>query len=127
MGQAETRRRRAQFERSSATSRWLWLIGHRDETVRQPHALMIREEPHLDYWCRWKESNPRPSHYECAALPTELHRRTLPYREVRCRWDVRRSPAPRNYPLTRALAQRRGCRHRLLTHSKERGVVGCVH
>ena len=25
-------------------------------------------------WCRWKESNPRPSHYECAALPTELHR-----------------------------------------------------
>ena len=29
----------------------------------------------LILWCRWKESNPRPSHYECAALPTELHRR----------------------------------------------------
>ncbi len=26
-------------------------------------------------WCRWTESNRRPSHYECAALPTELHRR----------------------------------------------------
>ncbi len=26
------------------------------------------------YWCRREESNPRPSHYECAALPTELHR-----------------------------------------------------
>src|ERR1700682_5977335 len=29
------------------------------------------------FWCRWKESNPRPSHYECAALPTELHRHFL--------------------------------------------------
>lgn len=27
------------------------------------------------YWCRRRESNPRPSRYECAALPTELHRR----------------------------------------------------
>ena len=26
-------------------------------------------------WCRWPESNWRPSHYECAALPTELQRR----------------------------------------------------
>ena len=26
------------------------------------------------YWCRREESNPRPSHYECAALPTELCR-----------------------------------------------------
>jgi hypothetical protein len=25
-------------------------------------------------WCRKEESNPRPSHYECAALPTELFR-----------------------------------------------------
>jgi hypothetical protein len=25
-------------------------------------------------WCRWPESNWRPSHYECAALPTELQR-----------------------------------------------------
>ena len=23
-------------------------------------------------WCQRKESNPRPAHYECAALPTEL-------------------------------------------------------
>src|SRR5512140_1420057 len=27
-------------------------------------------------WCRWPESNWRPSHYECAALPTELQRRS---------------------------------------------------
>ena len=26
-------------------------------------------------WCRKEESNLRPSHYECAALPTELFRR----------------------------------------------------
>ena len=26
-------------------------------------------------WCRREESNSRPSHYECAALPTELRRR----------------------------------------------------
>src|SRR4051794_10795931 len=25
-------------------------------------------------WCRREESNSRPSHYECAALPTELRR-----------------------------------------------------
>lgn len=25
-------------------------------------------------WCRLKELNPRPSHYKCAALPTELSR-----------------------------------------------------
>lgn len=25
-------------------------------------------------WCRKRDSNPRPTHYECAALPTELLR-----------------------------------------------------
>ena len=25
-------------------------------------------------WCRLKDLNLRPSHYECAALPTELNR-----------------------------------------------------
>ena len=37
-------------------------------------------------WCRREESNPRPSHYECAALPTELHRlraRTITHRDPR--------------------------------------------
>jgi hypothetical protein len=28
-------------------------------------------------WCRREESNPRPSHYECAALPSELRRRRV--------------------------------------------------
>ena len=27
-------------------------------------------------WCRWRDSNPRPTHYECVALPAELHRPT---------------------------------------------------
>ena len=27
-----------------------------------------------EFWCRKEESNPRPSHYECAALPSELFR-----------------------------------------------------
>jgi hypothetical protein len=31
----------------------------------------------LKEWCRQEESNPRPSHYECAALPTELCRQNL--------------------------------------------------
>src|SRR4051812_25758322 len=26
-------------------------------------------------WCRREDLNPRPAHYECAALPTELLRR----------------------------------------------------
>ncbi len=30
-------------------------------------------------WCRIEESNPRPSHYKCAALPTELIRRLKGY------------------------------------------------
>ena len=31
----------------------------------------------LRFWCRRRESNSRPSHYECAALPTELRRHLL--------------------------------------------------
>ena len=34
-------------------------------------------------WCRKEESNPRPSHYECAALPTELFRRAGEYTDFR--------------------------------------------
>ena len=41
-------------------------------------------------WCRWKESNPRPSHYECAALPTELHRHEADnYSELAACFDSR--------------------------------------
>jgi hypothetical protein len=37
----------------------------------------LRGWPEKQGWCRRRESNPRPAHYECAALPTELlrHRR----------------------------------------------------
>src|SRR5690625_3031647 len=31
-------------------------------------------------WCRLEESNPRPSHYKCAALPTELSRQKDNYK-----------------------------------------------
>ena len=34
-------------------------------------------------WCRWPESNWRPSHYECAALPTELQRKRKQNRYLR--------------------------------------------
>ena len=37
----------------------------------------LQTAPSFQYWCRQEESNPRPSHYECAALPTELCRRNL--------------------------------------------------
>ena len=31
----------------------------------------------LKKWCRRRDSNPRPQHYECRALPTELLRHAL--------------------------------------------------
>ena len=37
---------------------------------------------YLEGWCRWPESNWRPSHYECAALPTELQRLKLVWAQV---------------------------------------------
>jgi hypothetical protein len=33
-------------------------------------------------WSRRRESNPRPAHYECAALPTELRRPTNHVQEL---------------------------------------------
>ena len=49
------------------------------ESVGEWHYLNTRKTLiYIDikgsYWCRREESNLRPSHYECAALPTELHR-----------------------------------------------------
>ena len=41
-------------------------------------------------WCRKEESNLRPSHYECAALPTELFRRQ--------ERDYNRSPGAQQRP-----------------------------
>src|SRR3990167_7991275 len=41
-------------------------------------------------WCRRPESNWRPSHYKCAALPTELHRRDSGFYQNRPEQAVRR-------------------------------------
>ncbi len=50
------------------------------------NALSVRSSPLTDtnkktlhggelfYWCRLGDSNARPTHYECVALPTELNR-----------------------------------------------------
>src|SRR5690606_30664577 len=46
-------------------------IGAAEKEKRRP-----RGGPRGLVWCRKRESNPRPAHYECAALPTELFRRT---------------------------------------------------
>ena len=51
----------------------------------------------LKSWCRRRDSNPRPPHYECDALPTEL---------LRPRWALAAGlqPAEWNVPLgTRAI------------------------
>src|SRR5438105_8786748 len=34
-------------------------------------------------WCRRRDSNPRPPHYECGALPAELQRRRARLRAKR--------------------------------------------
>ena len=44
----------------------------------QPPAMALawlpRSGTRREIWCREQESNLRPTHYECAALPTELSR-----------------------------------------------------
>ena len=42
-------------------------------------------------WCRKRDSNPRPTHYECAALPTELLRPVNGEAGVRGRSQERRN------------------------------------
>ncbi len=59
---------------------WGW--QHRRWSAGRGAGYPIRtDDPSLTRqpydWCRVKESNPRPSHYKCAALPTELTRQTF--------------------------------------------------
>ena len=42
--------------------------------VGSMHGDHPQKMPRKTGWCRIEESNPRPSHYKCAALPTELIR-----------------------------------------------------
>ena len=42
-----------------------------------PHPDTNKKTPRKEeflYWCRLGDSNARPTHYECVALPTELNR-----------------------------------------------------
>src|SRR5690606_6463799 len=48
----------------------------RRATFRSPERRTPGTGPGVRDWCRKQESNLRPTQYECAALPTELFRRT---------------------------------------------------
>ena len=43
-------------------------LGYGDRTILPPVPSFVRE------WCRLQDSNLRPPHYECDALPAELKR-----------------------------------------------------
>ena len=63
-----------------------------------PDARRLPGGPEI--WCRLQDSNPRPSVYKTAALPTELSRP-----------DRRQGTSPpRRLPLTEAPSGQRGCR-----------------
>src|ERR1700722_7978403 len=42
-----------------------------------PAAISARKWK-CEKWCRGRDSNPRPTHYECVALPAELPRHARP-------------------------------------------------
>ena len=58
------------MRRRRGSSRGAVIDGRNEEAARWAASSVSRVS-----WCRWTDSNCRPSHYECAALPTELHRR----------------------------------------------------
>src|SRR5689334_6422878 len=60
--------------RAASQVRGTAMLPGRTATQSTPN----REPPenHLSRWCRRRDLNPRPAHYECAALPTELLRPT---------------------------------------------------
>src|SRR5258707_15876624 len=49
----------------------IWIVSFmRDDKPMCPERTTRK-------WCRKRDSNPRPPHYECGALPTELLRREI--------------------------------------------------
>src|SRR5712671_3689557 len=49
----------------------IWIVSFmRDDKPMCPEQTTRK-------WCRKRDSNPRPPHYECGALPTELLRREM--------------------------------------------------
>src|SRR5580698_4068648 len=50
-------------------------------------------------WCRGRDSNPRPPHYECGALPAELPRHTSECRRDNTRAMLRQGTMPA-FPTT---------------------------
>ncbi|GEM_PF-6596573 len=63
------------------------LIGYVEIIGRQPSKKprLVTEAKCLILWCRCPESNWGPTHYECAALPTELQRHGVKCRQCRTR------------------------------------------
>ncbi len=53
------------------------------ETRENKKPRLVTEAKCLILWCRCPESNWGPTHYECAALPTELQRHGAGYRQCR--------------------------------------------
>ena len=54
-----------------SSKRQVWIDELRRDVAE---ALVLASRIEELKWCRWRDSNPRPMHYECIALPTELHR-----------------------------------------------------
>ena len=51
--------------------------NHRTRTGTDLQSAAFGHFANPPRWCRRKESNPRPTDYKSAALPTELHRRNF--------------------------------------------------
>ena len=67
------------FQPFDAKSDYLAYVDGRprgDGAVRSsgPAPETAASRPELTGWCRLGDSNTRPTHYECAALPAELRR-----------------------------------------------------
>src|SRR5665811_1985834 len=80
----------------------------------EPATQRLTDRCRLSRWCRRRDSNPRPPHYECDALPTELlrlftgnlqpvcSRRGRTCLLVRVDSSFTAVPEPRDYLLTNA-------------------------
>src|SRR6266404_4567388 len=110
----------------------IWIVSFmRDDKLMCPERTTRK-------WCRKRDSNPRPPHYECGALPTELLRREMrvpdtgrrPDWQARGTTEIRRTPSPESAFALRATADRRGGRKKIayLNNPRRRdhpsGVVG---
>lgn len=77
----------------SGRRRWRssWNVATKNATGSTSHPPRPADSPGFREmnWCPREESNPRPSHYKCAALPTELQGRR---RQAEARGETRAGP-----------------------------------